>query len=56
MVLGIDRGRTGDGERRDAGDSKFSHANPPLKGCLKMSVPGRPINLQFGQMGFFTKM
>jgi hypothetical protein len=26
-VLGIDRGRTGDGERRDAGEKEFLHAN-----------------------------
>jgi hypothetical protein len=26
-VLGIDYGRTGDGERRDAGEKNFLHAN-----------------------------
>ena len=27
VLLGIDRGRTGDGERRDAGDGEFLHVN-----------------------------
>jgi hypothetical protein len=53
MVLSIDCGRSGDGECRNAGNSKVLHANPPLKGWLKMSAPLPAINLQFGQDAFF---
>jgi hypothetical protein len=31
MMLGIDRGRTGDGEGRDAGDGKVPHPNSPFE-------------------------
>jgi hypothetical protein len=51
MLMGIHRGRTGNGKRCDTGENGLLHWNSPLQGPMKMDAHGAPRKLHLRKSG-----